>query len=112
MLALEVYGTGLRTVLAHFLHEVHTLAGDQLVEVIFDDAVAVEIDFMAVGAGDDAVVLLGNNVHDDAVRQRLMRLDLAALLADIVFELAARIVKRVANRNIDVFMRLVEGKDR
>lgn len=59
-----------------------------------------EIDLAPVGYGNEAMVMLGNQLHDGAVR----RVSCAFGLSDLILQLAARGVERISNCNVDIFM--------
>lgn len=109
MLAERNHGARLRTPGAFgFLNDKANFVADfELIEAAIRDAVAVEIDFAAVGRRDEAVILLGDQTRDAAVVRDRMQFHVAAPLADIVFEEPASCIEQVAHRDMGIFMRMM-----
>src|SRR5271167_902448 len=87
--------------------ETHFIAHRELVEPGIRDAVAMEIDLVAVGAQDEAAILLGEEACDPTVVGHRVQLHLASPLPNMIFEQAAGGIESVADRDIDVLMRMV-----
>src|SRR4051794_17692614 len=84
--------------------EAHLITNLELIKRAANDAVAMKIDFAAVGACDKAAILLGKKACDASVIGHAVYFDLAAAAARMILELAARGVKSVANGGMDVLM--------
>jgi hypothetical protein len=80
----------------------HFIADRELVEPAIRDAVAVEIDLVAVGALDKAAILLGEEPRDPPMVGHYMQLDVPASLANVIFEQPAGGDERIADRDKDV----------
>jgi hypothetical protein len=109
MLAERDYGARLRAFRAFGMlrDKTHFIADRELVEPAIRDAVPVEIDLVAVGALDEAAILLGEKPRDPPVVGHRMQLDVPTSLANVVFEQPAGRVESVADRDMDVLMRVV-----
>ena len=83
------------------------IANGQLVEPAIRDAVAVEIDLAAIGAQNKAAIPIGEETRDAPMIGHRVQLDVAASLANVIFEQPARRVERVANGDIDILVRMV-----
>ena len=83
------------------------IAEREIVELAICDAVAVEIEFIAVGAQDEAAILLGEEPRDPSMVGHRVQLDISPSLANVVFEQPAGCVEGVADRHVDVLMRVV-----
>ena len=79
----------------------------ELAEPKVEHAVAMEIDFSPIVRLDEPVALVGKELSDAAVGQRLVNLDVSPMLADVIFELAPHRVERVADGNQEIFISLV-----
>lgn len=80
---------------------------NELIERAIRDAVAVEIDLVAVSAQDEAAILFGQQARNPPVVGYRMQFDISTRLTNVVFELSAGRVENVADRDINVFMRVV-----
>jgi hypothetical protein len=67
----------------------------------------VEIDLVAVGAEDKAAILFREEARDFSVVGNHMQLDVSARLASVVFKQSAGRVKSVADRDVDILVRMV-----
>src|SRR6516164_3881320 len=83
------------------------IADLKLVEPAVRDAVAVEVDLVAVGAQDKAAILLGEEPRDPSVVGHRVQLDVSASLANVVFELPAGRVESIADSDVDILMGMV-----
>jgi len=83
------------------------IAHRELVEPAIRDTVAVKVNLVTVGARDKAAILLRKEAGDPSVVGHRMHFDIAAPLANVVFEQPAGGVKGIADRDVDVLMRLV-----
>jgi len=83
------------------------IAHRELVEPAIGDAVAVEIDLVAVGAQYEAAILLGKNTRDLPVVGHRMYFDITAPLTNVIFEQPAAGIEGVAERDVDVLIRMV-----
>src|SRR6516162_11637123 len=88
MLAKRDHGARLRAfrALGTLSDETYLIAESELVEPAIRDAVAVEIDLVAIGAQDEATILLGEKACDPTVVGHRVQLNLAAPLANMIFE--------------------------
>jgi hypothetical protein len=77
-----------------------------VVETAVQQAVAVEIDQLAVERLDHAVILLGVELGDPPLLRGFVGLDRAALLAAVFLEAPACGVEGVADRHVDVLVRV------
>jgi hypothetical protein len=109
MLAERHHGARLRAfrTFGMLRHEAHLVADRELVEPTIGNAVAVKIDLVAVRAQDEAAILPGQEPRDPPVVGHRVQFDIPARLASAVFEQPAGRVKGVADRDIDILMRLV-----
>jgi len=85
----------------------HLVSDGQLVETATGDAVTMEIDLGAIGGHDEAAILLGKQARDPPMIGYCMQLHIAAPLANVVFEQPAHGVKRVADGDMGVLVRVV-----
>jgi hypothetical protein len=92
----------------HALHllrdEAHLVANLELIKRAANDAVAMKIDFAAVGAHDKAAILLGKEPRDAPVIGHAVQFDLATAVARMILKLTARGVKSVTNGGMDVLV--------
>ena len=79
----------------------------ELFERAVHDAVAMEIDLAAIGAQNEAAILRGQEPRDSSVVGHRVQLDVAASPANVIFEQPPSCVERVADRDIDILMRMV-----
>ena len=112
MLAERDDGARLRALgaLGVLCNKTHLIAHPELVEPAIGDAVTVEIDLIAVGAQNEAAILLGKNTRDLPVVGHRMYLDITAPLPNVVLEQPAGGIEAVAERDIDVLMRMVRRR--
>src|SRR6201993_3953398 len=90
------------------LHDkTHFIAHGELFESAIRDAVAVEIDLAAIGAQNKAAIPIGEETRDAPMIGHRVHLDVAASLANVIFEQPSRRVERVANGDIDILVRMV-----
>jgi hypothetical protein len=68
------------------------------------------MDLVSVSAQDEAAILLGKQTDDSSVVGHRVRLHFAAPLANMIFEHPAGGVKGIADRDVDVLMRLMRGR--
>ena len=87
--------------------ETHLIANREFFERAVHDAVAMEIDLAAIGAQNEAAILRGQEPRDPPVVGHRVQLDVAASLANVIFEQPASGVECVADRDIDILMRMV-----
>jgi hypothetical protein len=87
--------------------EPHLVADRELFETAIGDAVAMEIDLVAIGGLDKAAILLGEEACNPAVVRHRMQLYLTAPLANVIFEQAAGGIERVADGDMGIFMRMM-----
>jgi hypothetical protein len=85
----------------------HFITHRELVEAAIRDTVAVEVNLVAVGALDEAAILLGNDPRDPPIVGHRVHFYIATSLASVVFEQPPGSVKRIADRDIDILMRMV-----
>ncbi len=85
----------------------HLVANLKLVEGVIDDAVAMEIDLLAISADDEAAILLAQEASDAPVVGHHVQLYVTAPLANVIFEHTAGSVETVAYRDVDILMRMV-----
>jgi hypothetical protein len=83
------------------------VANREPVEAAIRDAVAMEIDFVAVSTRNKAAIPIGQETCDPSVIGHRVQLDVAASLANVIFEQPTRCVERVADSDIDILMRMV-----
>jgi len=102
VLSNKMDGTRLRTLLAHFLNQAHFSTDCQHVKITFDQAVAMKVDELAIGGLDSSEIVVRVEFNDPSMCRRLMRLDLALLVAGVFLDLATHGVKGIANGNINV----------
>ena len=109
MLAERDHGARLRAfgTLSMLRDKAHFVADRELVKPAVSDAVAVEIDLVAVGAQDKATILLGEEPHDPPVVGHRVQLDVSPNLANMVFEEPPGRVESVADSDVGVFIRMV-----
>src|SRR5271166_4565934 len=109
MLAERNHGARLRALstLGMPRDKTHFIAHRELVEPTVRNAVAVEIDLVAVGAQDETAILLGEKACDPTVVRHRVLLHLASPLANMIFEQPAGGIESVADRDVDVLMRMV-----
>jgi hypothetical protein len=87
--------------------ETYLVANRELFERSVRDAVAMEIDLAAVGAQYEAAILRGQEPRDPSVVGHRVQLGVAPPLANVIFEQPASCVESVADRDIDILMRMV-----
>jgi len=85
----------------------HFIAHRELVEAAIRDTVAVEVNLVAVGALDEAAILLGNEPRDPSMVGHRVHFDITTSLASVILEQPPGSVKRIADRDIDILMRMV-----
>ena len=109
MLAQSNHGARLwtRRTLGMLRDKTHLIAHRELIEPSIRDAVTVEIDLVAVGAQDETAILLGEKACDPTVVRHRVMLHLASPLANMIFEQPAGGIESVADRDVDVLMRMV-----
>jgi hypothetical protein len=102
-------GARLRTfsTLGVLRNETDLVANGELVEAAIRDAVAMEVDFAAVGTCNEAAIPIGEQTHDPAVIGHRVQFDVAASMASMIFEQLACGVEGIADRDIDILMRTV-----
>lgn len=83
------------------------IANGELVEAAIRDTIAMKVDFVVVGTCDKSAIPIGEESHDPPVVGHRVQLDVAASLANVIFEQPASCVERVADRDIDILMRMV-----
>jgi hypothetical protein len=88
----------------------HFIAHREPVEPAIGNAVAVEVDLVAVGGQDETAIALGEEAGDAPMLGDRVQLHLAAPLANMIFEHPAGGVEGVANRDIDILMRVVRRR--
>ena len=66
--------------------EAHLVADGELVEAAIRDAVAMEVDFVAVGTCNEAAIPIGQETHDPPVVGHRVQLEIPASLANVIFE--------------------------
>jgi hypothetical protein len=88
-------------------HETNLAANRELFERAVHDAVAMEIDLAAIRAQNEAAILRGQEPPDPTVVGHGVQLDVAPPLANVILEQPASCVESVANRNIDILMRMM-----
>jgi hypothetical protein len=71
------------------------------------DAVAMEIDLIALGAHDEAAILFRKEPRDPPMVGHRMQLDVAAPLTNMVFEQPAGGIESVADRDMDILVRMM-----
>src|SRR6516225_12373525 len=106
MLAERDHGARLRAfdALGTLGDKTHFLADSELVKPAIRNAVAVEIDLVAIDAQDKPAILLGKEPGDSAVVGDRVELDVSASLANVVFEEPAGRVESVADRHVDILI--------
>jgi hypothetical protein len=87
--------------------ETDLITDGELVEAFIRDAVAMEVDFVAVSTRNKAAIPIGEETRNPSVIGHSVHLDVAASPANVIFEQPARCVERVADRDIDILMRMV-----
>jgi len=87
----------------------HVIADRELVEPAVRDAVAVKIDFVAVGAQNEAAILLGDKPGDPPMVRHRVQLDVPSSLANVVFEESAGGVESVPDRDVNILMSVMCG---
>jgi hypothetical protein len=99
----------LRTVstLRMLCDETDFVANLQLVEAVIRDAVAMEIDFVAVCTCNEAAIPIGEETRNSSVIGHRVELDVAASAANVILEQPASCVERVADRDMDILMGMV-----
>jgi len=109
MLAERDHGTRLWTLgaLGMLCDKTDFIADRELIEPTIRNAVAVEIEFIAVDAQDEAAILLGQEPSDQSMVGHRVQLDISPSLANVVFEEPAGGVESIADRDVDVFMGMV-----
>ena len=110
MLADDVNRTRLRPVRGGFLGEPDFVTGLELVEVTVDHAVAMKVDFTAVGTQDRTAVRHRHDLDNLAVGRLFVVLDVTALPARESLQLATHGIERVVHRDVRVFVCLVPGR--
>jgi hypothetical protein len=101
-------GASLRAEIASFLDETHRCADAQVFEGTTHDAVTVKIDEPSVIGFDAPEIAFAVDFADASMRQFGMRLDVAAPLALVILKFAARCLEGVAQRDIGIFVGMVE----
>jgi hypothetical protein len=79
----------------------------QFFEPAIGDRIAVEVDLHAIAGVDEAVVCLGNEAGDPAMRWNLVRLHVAPPTPAVVLELAPNGVEAIPDGDLDVFVGMV-----
>src|SRR5512143_943334 len=112
MLANGNNGAGLRSLFtfSRMEGEADLLADRQLLETTIGNGIAMEVDLRAIGRGDEAVVLFGDETGNPAMQGNIVRLHVPAPAPDIVLELAPHGVEAVAHRDVDVLVGMVLGR--
>jgi hypothetical protein len=87
--------------------ETDFVANRELVEAVIRDAVPMEIDFVAVCTCNEAAIPIGKETHDPPMVGHRVQLDVAAPLANVIFEQPASGVERVVDGDIDILMCMV-----
>src|SRR5512147_1035405 len=101
----------LRSLGARVLDELHRGARLEVLELGMQDVLAAEIQFPAVVRRDEPVTLAREDARDGSLLGPRVRLDVAALLADDVLQLARDRAEGVAKRDVDVLVVLPVGDD-
>jgi hypothetical protein len=98
---------GLRAALTDLLDELDSGSGIELIETGADDAMPVEVDRPTL-VGADATEILGwIDLGYPTGRGSVMTLDVVPMLALVVLQLSTRGTECVAQRNVDIFMRVL-----
>ena len=85
----------------------HLIAHRKLVEPVIGDAVAMEVNLVAIGAQNEAAILLGKKARDLPVVGHRMHFDIAAPFANMIFKQPAAGIEGVAERDVDILIRMV-----
>jgi hypothetical protein len=98
--------------LSELRDKAHLVAHCELSETAIRDAVAVEIEFVAIGGQNEPAILLREQAHDPSVVWDGVQLHIAAHLARMVFEQPLSGIESVADRDVNVLMAAVLPQDR
>ena len=109
MLSERNYGARLRALraLRMLCDKAHLVPHRELVEAAIRDAVAVEIEFVAIGGQNEPAILLREQAHNPSVVWHGVQLHIAAHLTRMVFEQPVSGIESVADRHVNVFMAAV-----
>lgn len=109
MLALRRHRARLRSLGAFGVprDEVRFVAHLQRIKAALDDAVAVEIDFVARRGGNKAAIPVGQQPRDSAMIRHGVQLHLASAIADMILEAAAQRVEGIADSDVSILVRVV-----
>jgi hypothetical protein len=102
-------GAGLRALgtFARVVDVADMITDCERVEPSADDAVAMEIELIAICCFDKPIILLGHKLGDAALVGAVVILHVASLATNVVLKLPASGVERVADRDMDVHMSMV-----
>ncbi|SRR5271155_512216 len=109
MLAERDHRARLRTfgALGMLRDETHLVANGERFERAVHDTVAMEIDLAAIGTQNEAAILRGQEPRDPSMVGHRVQLDVAASQTNVIFQQPASCVEGVADRDIDILMRMV-----
>jgi hypothetical protein len=109
MLAQRYHGARLRAfgTLGMLRDKPHLVADRQRFEAAIGDTVAVKIDLLTPRTQDEAAILFGEKPHNPTMIRHGVQFDIAAPSTNVVFEESASSVKGVADRDINILMRVV-----
>jgi hypothetical protein len=112
MLAERDYSARLRAsgALKTLRDKAHLVAYSKGCESAVHNDVAVEINLVAIGTHDEPAILLGQKPRDPPMIRDSMQFDIAAPLTDMVLEQPAGGVEGVADRDIDIVMRMLRRR--
>ena len=105
--ARETHRTRLRPLISLFFHEPYLSADVELVETGIKHAVTMKINLPSVGGVDEPVPLVRKEFGDFPNGRSHMCLDVTAMFAHVILKAPPHRVKRIANRDEQIFIRLV-----
>ena len=88
-------------------NKTHLVTDGQLFKPAVHNTVSMEVDLIALGAHDEAAILLRKEPRDPPMVGHRMQLDVTPPLTNMVFEQPARGVESVADRDVDILVRVM-----
>jgi hypothetical protein len=103
----ELHRARLGALLAHLFDEANLCIDFEFLEVGADDAVSVEVDATIVRGGNGAVILLREELYDDAVVRHVVAFDLPSSPPCVVLDPPTSGVKGIPDSDIDILVRMM-----
>ncbi len=106
----KLYGRCLRTLFAELLGKGHARAHVQPGKCTVENAVAVEVNFLAITGLEEAELTGRIDTHDRSRGQALMVFHLALRAADLILELPAGVFEGIVNGECEICMPLISRR--